>query len=39
LADLTVDASGQTPEALARVIADCLFAGRAAVGRGGRPDR
>jgi shikimate kinase len=39
LADLTVDASGQTPEALARVIADCLFTGRAAVGRGGRPDR
>jgi shikimate kinase len=39
LADLTVDASGRSPEAVAREIADGLFAGRAAAGRGGRPNR
>jgi shikimate kinase len=39
LADLTVDASGRSPEAVAREIADCLFAGRDAAGPGGRPNR
>ena len=39
LADLTVDASGQPPEAVAREIVDCLFADQAAAGRGGRPNR
>jgi len=39
LADLTVDASGRSPEAVAREIADGLFPGRAAAGRGGRPNR
>jgi shikimate kinase len=39
LADLTVDASGRLPEAVAREIVDCLFAGQAADGRGGRPNR
>jgi len=39
LADLTVDASGRSPEAVAREIADGLFAGRPAEGSGGRSDR
>jgi shikimate kinase len=39
LADLAVDASARSPEAVAREIADGLFAGRAAAGRGGRPNR
>jgi len=39
LADLSVDASRRSPEAVAREIADCLFAGRAVAGPGGRPDR
>src|SRR6185295_16181356 len=39
LADLTVDASGKSPEAVAREIADGLFAGRPAEGSGGRTDR
>jgi shikimate kinase len=38
LADLTVDAAGRPPEAVAQEIADGLFAGRAA-GRGGRSNR
>ena len=39
LADLTVDASGRSPEAVAGEIADCLFAGGPAAGPGGRPAR
>jgi len=40
LADLTVDASRRSPEAVAREIADNLFASNAAaVDAGGRPDR
>ena len=39
LADLTVDASARSPEAVAGEIAECLFAGRPAAGPGGRPDR
>ena len=39
LADLAVDASAKSPEAVAQEIADGLFAGRAAAGRGGRPNR
>jgi len=39
LADLTVDASGRSPEAVAREIADRLFAAGPAADPGGRPDR
>ncbi len=39
LADLTVDTSGRSPEAVAREIEDCLFAGGPAAGPGGRRDR
>ena len=39
LADLTVDASGRSPEAVAREIADCLFGGDAGACPGGRPNR
>lgn len=39
LADLTVDVSGRSPEAVAREITDCLFAGGPAAGPGGRRDR
>lgn len=38
-ADLTVDASGRSPEAVAREITDCLFAGRPAPDPGGRSHR
>jgi shikimate kinase len=39
LADLTVDASGRSPEAVAGEIADCLFAGGPPAGPGGTPAR
>jgi len=39
LADLTVDASGRSPEAVAREIADSLFGGDADARPGGRPNR
>ena len=39
LADLTVDASGKPPKAVAQEIVDWLFADEAAAGRGGRPNR